>query len=389
MGKEIDEEVFKLQPGQMSTLIKTPDGFAVFKCEHRVRADTSVNPDTVRPILSQQIVEKQLQIAMQKYFPELRAKAATKNLLKEGLVAFVADKPDPAQVVATYNGNVPVTREELGEFLIARYGAENLELLVNRRIIDRACREGKIEVTEADVEAGLVKELKRLNVDKAHLEKDLLHNFGKTIYSYKEDAVKSNLLLSRLCQDRVQVTEEDIKQGYEAYYGERLDCRMILWPAEQSKFALTEYAKIRDSEDEFAKKAKQQASPTLAARGGRIEPPFGRHTLGDDNLEREAFKLQPGEVSALIGTPQGNVVLKCDRRIPPQKAVKLESVQADLKREAFEKKVQIEMKVAFRELRDKAHPRLLLKDPNKPEDLSESTEQALSEDLPPKHQGTR
>ena len=56
-------------------------------------------------------------------------------------------------------------------------------------------------------------------------------------------------------------------------------------------------------------------------------PAFGRHTLGDENLEREAFKLQPGEVSTLIGTPQGQVVIKCDRRIPPDTNVKLEQVR--------------------------------------------------------------
>src|SRR5947208_738455 len=38
------------------------------------------------------------------------------------------------RVVAYIHGNIPVTREELGDFLIARYGVSKVEPLVNRRI---------------------------------------------------------------------------------------------------------------------------------------------------------------------------------------------------------------------------------------------------------------
>src|SRR5580692_10686650 len=44
----------------------------------------------------------------------------------------------PAQdkrIVAYVYGNIPVTREELGDFLIMRGGHEKLDLLVNKRII--------------------------------------------------------------------------------------------------------------------------------------------------------------------------------------------------------------------------------------------------------------
>src|SRR5262245_23828600 len=40
------------------------------------------------------------------------------------------------RVVAYIFGNRPITREELGEYLIERVGAERLEFLVNRRIIE-------------------------------------------------------------------------------------------------------------------------------------------------------------------------------------------------------------------------------------------------------------
>jgi hypothetical protein len=144
---------------------------------------------------------------------------------------------------------------------------------------------------------------------------------------------------------------------------------MILFPADQERFAMASYARIRDSEEEFDRMARQQASPTLAPKGGTL-PAFGRHTLGDENLEREAFRLQPGEVSTLVGTPQGTVVLKCDNRIPPDTSKKLEDVREQLMQEVLAKKTQYEMQVVVKELRDKARPRSMLKDPSKAEDLT-------------------
>ena len=42
--------------------------------------------------------------------------------------------------MATIYGNIPITREELGEFLISRFGADRLEFLVNRKIVEKRAR---------------------------------------------------------------------------------------------------------------------------------------------------------------------------------------------------------------------------------------------------------
>jgi foldase protein PrsA len=178
----------------------------------------------------------------------------------------------------------------------------------------------------------------------------------------------------------VRVSEEDVRKTFEGHYGEMLQCRMIMWPADQIKFALADYARIRDSEDAFTQKAKQQASPTLAAGAGRIAD-FGRWTLDDKTVEDEAFKLQPGEISPLIGTPAGHVVIKCDRRIPAQAGVKLEQVRPQMEEEVRARNVQVEMGLVFGELAKKAHPQLMLRDPGKPVDLKGETSRVLS-DLP-------
>lgn len=378
MDEKIEKEAFALQPGQVSTLLKTPQGILMLKCDRRLPADTTVNFDSVKEKLEKEFREQKLQGEMAKSFQALRDQAKPQLVLQKADRLPAGPVSSPTAAVAYLYGSKPVTREELGEFLIARMGADKLEFLVNRRIIDLECAERKVAVSDAEVDKALEDDLKMLNCDRKHFEKEVLSKWGKNLFEYREDVVRPKLMLTRLCQGRVKVTDEDVQKGFEAYYGERLECRLILWPTEQARFALTEYAKIRDSEEEFDRKAKSQASASLAAQGGKI-PPFGRHTLGDETLEREAFRLQPGEISTLIGTAQGQVVIRCDRRIPPDKGVKLEQVRDKLATEVRERKVQMEMQMVFRELKEKATPRLILQGTNQVEDLAAESKRLLSE----------
>ena len=121
--------------------------------------------------------------------------------------------------------------------------------------------------------------------------------------------VRPKLLMTKLVRGRVTVTEEDIKAAFEAYHGEKVDCRVIYWPKEELAIAQRQFAAIRDNADEFDRKATLQANSSLAASGGQIAP-IGHRTTGDEEVERTAFRLQPGEISALISTRDGIAVIK-------------------------------------------------------------------------------
>jgi parvulin-like peptidyl-prolyl isomerase len=382
--EEFDRHVFRLQPGEISEVIRSIEGPIVFKCHRRYPADTSVSLETVREKLLKEVVDRVVTREMGKAFEMLRVQAQPQLLLKKKNKvedpdgpAETAGVPRCQQVVATFVNASPVTREDLGEFLIARYGTEKLEFLVNRRIIDRACTARGVTVTAQEIEDALAQDLHKLNTDLKDFEGKFLKPYKKNLYEWREDVIRPRLLLTKLCRDRVHVMEDEVKLAYNAHYGEKLHCQMIMWPLDQTKFALAEYTRIRDNPEAFDEKAKQQASTTLAAKGGWVDP-FGRHTLGDEDVEREAFKLQPGEMTTLIGTPQGNVVVKLHKRIPPDTSVSLESVREPLTKEVYEKKVQIEMQTAFRDLRQDANPRLMLKD-GKPVNLTEETKKLLTQ----------
>ncbi len=263
------------------------------------------------------------------------------------------------RVVAYIYDTVPLTRSDFGEYLIERQGAERLDNFINRRIIEIACQQTGVEVTAAEVEAELATMLAGLNSTPEKFERTMLKPYHKTLYEWKEDAVRPRLLLTKLTRQRVQVTEEELQMAFEAHYGEKIDCRIIMWPKQETeKVMATIYPKIRDSEHEFDLAASHQASATLAAKGGQVEP-FGRHSTGNDALENAAFSLREGELSVVVGTPEGPVVIKCIKHIPPEKGKSLADpqIREKLSKEVFEKKLQIEIQRTFAELKAKANPK--------------------------------
>src|SRR5206468_12807146 len=116
---------------------------------------------------------------------------------------------------------------------------------------------------------------------------------------------------------------EELRQGYEVVYGEKIECRMIVWGLTEKAQADKEYPTLH-SEAAFIERAKKQQYGELASSGGKIKP-IGRHVM-DKPFEDAAFKLQPGQISELIPTREGFVVLRCERRIPPDTAVNFNSV---------------------------------------------------------------
>ena len=283
------------------------------------------------------------------------------------------------RVVAYIYNTIPITREDLGEYLIARMGKERLVRLVNRRIIEHVCQEKGIEVTQAEVEADLAETLKGFSVNQSEFVSKILKPYHTTLYEWKEDVIKPRLLLTKLCRDRVQVTDEDLQKAYTAYHGEKLECRIILWPSQEKARVFMLYPKIRDSEEEFDRVSKQQADPKLAATGGLIDP-FGRYTTGNEVMETAAFRLKDGEISQVIETPQGLLVIKCLGHKKPD-GKPLEEVRAELTKDITNRKInQVEIPKLFSEMREQAHPTVFLKEGETEEELVREAQRELQID---------
>ena len=182
---------------------------------------------------------------------------------------------------------------------------------MNRRLIEDECKRCNIEVTATEVDQKLADDLKDLNSDRTRFVKEILKARGKTLYEWKEDHLRPELMMVKLCREQLTVSDEEVHNAYESRYGEKVEVRVIEWsnqaeesPAKKTPDKMTPeearlakelaeearatYAKIVDNEEEFAKAAKNQKNVDLAAGGGKVKA-FGRHTLEDEQLEAQAF----------------------------------------------------------------------------------------------------
>jgi len=297
-------------------------------------------------------------------------------------VVPAASEPTPEysnRVVAYINGTQAITREDLGEYLIARYGAEKLELLVNKRIIDEAARKAGITVTAADVDGSLSADCGQLGIDRATFVNQVLKQYGKTLFEWKEDVIRPRLLLTRLCRDRITVKEEELKEAFDMYHGEKVDARIILFPpgSASDKVQMQIWAKIRDSDDEFDRAARQQANPSLAATAGKVKP-ISRH-IDNPQVEKAAFSLQPGEVSELIHTKEGNIIIKCVGRVPPDATRSLDKERDTLRKEVVEKKLQKAIPEEFARLKEQAQPKVFMQQQQTEKKLKEEVQQNIKD----------
>ena len=110
--------------------------------------------------------------------------------------AVAQPKPavDHERPVAYVHGNIAITMDEFGKYLMDRGGSEKLELFVNKRIIEMAADAQKITVTKAELEAKLAEDLKGIGATQDDFLKILLPKYNKSLYEWMEDVVKPGLL---------------------------------------------------------------------------------------------------------------------------------------------------------------------------------------------------
>jgi PPIC-type peptidyl-prolyl cis-trans isomerase-like protein len=283
--------------------------------------------------------------------------------------------------VAMIYGNVPVTREDLGEFLIARGGYEKVELVVNKRIIEIEAAQKNITVTPEEIRGALEEDIRGLGISFGDFKKHVLPRYGKTLYEWTEDVIKPRLMLGKMCRDRVTVTDTDLKRLFENKYGEKRQAKIIRWPKEEVKAALRDWEEARKGDTEFDSIARRQADPSLAGAAGLTQP-VGRNAYDDsegkkDEVERVLFSLKVGEISQLFQTPAGNLCVKCVAIIPPDTSVKLEQVKSTLEKEVYDRKLSAEIPKFFTSLKEKANPQVFLKGPPTAKEFEEGVKEIM------------
>lgn len=271
---------------------------------------------------------------------------------------------DHARPVAYLYDTLPVTQAEFGKWLMDRGGADKLETFVNIRVIEVEAAKRNITVTKSEMEAALAKDLEGIATNHNDFVKILLPKYGKSLYEWMEDVVRPRLLLTKMCRDNVTVSDDHLKIQFERLHGEKRVVQMVIFPKSDDPKAVANIrAKIVGDATEFDAIARSQPNPMLAASCGKIKP-ISRHLQGEDKrVEQLAFKLKVGEVSEILATEQGFIILKLNEILPANDKVTFETEKAKLYAAAFDEQLEQEIPKQFQKLKEAALPKTMYSGP--------------------------
>jgi hypothetical protein len=178
--------------------------------------------------------------------------------------------------IAIVNGQI-ITRQQLADECVARKGQEILDTLVARMLIEQAMRGSKLEVTAAEIDAEI--DAVAWATAKADREKWLRildKERGISPVQYARDIIYPALALKKLAAKRVQITPQDLKEAYQANFGERLRCRMIM--VDNIRAANEVWAELQRNPGGFERLAKERSTDSGSrALGGMLPEPIARY----------------------------------------------------------------------------------------------------------------
>jgi parvulin-like peptidyl-prolyl isomerase len=348
---QFEAAVFALEPGDISPVVQVADQFIIVKCEGRLPA-AEVKLDDVRPRLAEELREKKSRTASTDLFRKLQDASTVENVLNDP--AKAAARPGVAALV---NGDaIPV--EQVRRECLERHGADVLEIMITRTLLEQALAREKLQVGQADIEAEITRAAERLGfrkpdgtVDTAAWIERVTREQKLPVRHYLEDIVQPTVALKKLV-GKVPVTQEDLDKAFTATFGPRAKCRVIILDNQRRAQEVWALARENPTAEMIGNLAeKYSVDPASRALRGEV-PPIQKHG-GQPAIEREAFALKPGELSGVLQVADRFLVLYCEGFTAPAQ-VKFEEVRNELYDDIFEKKQRIEMARHFTHLREGA-----------------------------------
>jgi parvulin-like peptidyl-prolyl isomerase len=349
--KKIEDAAFRLQAGAISDIIPVADQFVILRCEKHLPARDVKLEGKIQQVLVEAIRDKKLRLVADDVFA---------NLQKQSQVEQIFNDPDKRaaqpDVAAIVNGQQLTTRDLAAE-CIKRHGPEVLEAMISRRLLEQACRQKKIQVTPADVDAEimhaatLMGKMKDGQPDVQGWLAEVAN--GVPVDLYKHDSVVPSVMLKKLVGQGIEVTEADLQKGFEANYGPRVRCLAIVIDNQRRAQEVWDKARKNLSEKTFGDLAEQYSSDaSTRVLRGEI-PPIQRHG-GEPLLEKEAFALNDTDpLSGIIQVGDQFVILYYQGLTQPS-VPDFGTVKSDIHNDLYEKKLRIAMASEFDRLQSSA-----------------------------------
>jgi parvulin-like peptidyl-prolyl isomerase len=345
----LEQAAFILKDGEVSQVIPVGEQFVILKCEKQLKATF------VAPQYKQQAEETLVERVRDQ---KLREAAADlfKHLQDHAQIVNVYNNPQLQQqmpgVAATINGR-KLTMQQLAEECIARYGVEVLQGEVNRKVLLQELKRRRLAVTQQDLDGEIARAADSFGYVKQDMTPDVerwlqeMTNSGdaQAIDIYVRDAVWPSAALKKLVGGDVQVTDEDLKKGFESNFGERVEVLAIVLGDQRQAQTVWEMARDNPTDQFFGQLAKQYSIEPVSQANGGVVPPIRRHG-GQPALEVEAFRLKTGDLSAIVNIGGKSIIMRCLGRTEPT-VTDFNVVRDEIFKDIHEKKLRLAMADQF------------------------------------------
>jgi foldase protein PrsA len=265
---------------------------------------------------------------------------------------------NPTDAIAIVNGQ-NITRQQLADECVAREGKKILELLINRTLIEQALRKKKLEITAADIDQEIESVAKRFGIGREAWLRTLDKERNISPVQYARDIIYPALALRKLCADRVQVAPSDMRMAFEARFGEKLRCRMIL--VDKQNKAVEIWEQLKKNPGGFEQIAKDQSMDTGSrSLGGLLAEPIMRHAHpmtisdaafrqlvdGDPKDKDPSHKPKDGDFTGPIQADETSwIILRRESVEPGVKGADLRNEQ--VRQETYNLIYEVKLKEAF------------------------------------------
>ncbi len=267
------------------------------------------------PLISEQIKDRirdgKMKSAASELFGRLQSEAKVVHVLGDRELS--KQYPGAAAII---NGQ-QISIATLAAKCMKRHGATVLESEINRKLLLQSLRKAKIEVTQDDLQAEIARAAIRFGfvgadgkADVAAWMESVTREDQTSEEVYIADSVWPSVALKKLVEDQVKLTETDLQNGFDSAYGPRVEILAIVLSDQRSAQKVWEMARDNPTEEFFGQLAGQYSiEPVSSSNFGKV-PPIRKHS-GQRTIEKEAFRLKPGELSGIVATGGQYIIMRC------------------------------------------------------------------------------
>ncbi|WP_126051628.1 peptidylprolyl isomerase [Siminovitchia acidinfaciens] len=255
---------------------------------------------------------------------------------------------DKKKYVASINGE-KISEGELHDELVANYGTDVLQSLVNQKMIEMEIEKENINVPREDIDEEVEKYKEEYGGEAAF--KKALEASGMNAADF-ESNIKDYLALTKLMEKRITITEKEMKSYFKENKDqfeqkEQVTASHILVKDEAA--ARNVIKKLGEGED-FAALAEKHSTDEMTSEFGGDLGTFGRGEMVKE-FEEAVFSMKVGEVSDPVKTEYGYHIIKLNGKTKAKKA-DYESAKEEIRSTLFESKMNDEVPAWLEEIKE-------------------------------------